>query len=109
MNNTSTIPACAVLTLMTAFGSHPVSYANTGDHKMDTIRVGVEHYRIESVPNPSVSRVTTTVEKPVMKSARAELVERLLAIRRRAIANGMQLQTMDEIRAEIEAARELGA
>jgi hypothetical protein len=93
---------------MTAFGGHPVSHANTGKPKMDAIRVGVERYRVESVPNPSVSRVTTTVEKPVM-SARAELVERLLAIRRKAIANGMQLQTMDEIRAEIEAARELGA
>lgn len=57
----------------------------------------------------SVLRISTKPEEPKMKSERAEMVARLLAIRNKAIANGMKLQTMDEIRSEIEASREFGA
>jgi hypothetical protein len=48
--------------------------------------------------------VTTAEGKP--KSDRAKLVDELLAIRRRAIAKGLQLKTLDEIRSDIEAFRD---
>lgn len=56
----------------------------------------------------SVMQVTTRLEKP-KKSERAELVDRLMAIRNRAIANGMKLQSVAEIRSDVEAMRDIEA
>lgn len=52
-------------------------------------------------------RLSTTAE--VRATPRAKLVAKLRALRSMAIADGLKLQTIDEIRHEIEMARDLEA
>lgn len=109
MNENFSISARIAATALTASGVFFVGYANTSEPTMEIGRVGVERYRVSSLQVTNEVRVLTEVKNLDAKSPRARLVADLRAIRQRAIAKGMRLKSMDEIRAEIEAARELGA
>lgn len=86
--------------------SAAIAMISTAGADMSRSSTSAEKLHLESTRD-TAPVLLSTVSAP--KPSRAKLVEELRAIRQRAIGKGMQLKTMDEIRAEIEAARELGA
>jgi hypothetical protein len=103
MNSTSVQTTVGVGATCLAFA---VATYTIGANEIRTSSTSADRLRMERTRGELLLGTSTVV---AAKSARAEMVDRMLAIRRRAIANGMTLQTVDEIRSEIEAAREFGA
>ncbi len=105
MNGLSTTVANAALAFTVCMPPYSVMVTQ---EKKEVRYVKAETFSFYAPRAANVLEVTTSPENP-KKSERAALVDRLLAIRNRAIANGMRLQSVAEIRSAVEAMRDIEA